>query len=120
MIADASLNTPKIAPGPIYRDFAAPAIIATSAVRDEGVAELLVAIDSHRARLERTGEIEARRAAIAERRLLAAGEGMLRDAFARDRRGRLAPLLERLRVRAVSPHAAARQLLRELNLGGDA
>ena len=120
VIDEASVNTPKIEPGPIYRDFAAPAIIATSAVRDEGVAELLVAIDSHRARLERTGEIEARRAAIAERRLLAAGEGMLRDAFARDRRGRLAPLLERLRVRAVSPHAAARQLLRELNLGGDA
>jgi hypothetical protein len=45
---------------------------------------------------------------------------MLRDAFVRNRLGRLAPLLERLRVRAISPHAAARQLLRELNLGGDA
>jgi len=101
-------------------DAALPPVIATSSIRGQGVAELLGAIDSHRARLERTGEIEARRAAIAERRLLAAGEGMLRDAFVRNRLGRLAPLLERLRVRAISPHAAARQLLRELNLGGDA
>jgi LAO/AO transport system ATPase len=101
-------------------DAALPPVIATSSIRGQGVAELLGAIDSHRERLERTGEIEARRAAIAERRLLAAGEGMLRDAFARNRLGRLAPLLERLRVRAISPHAAARQLLRELNLGGDA
>ena len=101
-------------------DVALPPVIATSSIRGQGVAELLGAIDSHRARLEHTGEIEARRAAIAERRLLAAGEGMLRDAFVRNRLGRLAPLLERLRVRAISPHAAARQLLRELNLGGDA
>jgi LAO/AO transport system kinase len=101
-------------------DAALPPVIATSSIRGQGVAELLGAIDSHRARLEHTGEIEARRAAIAERRLLAAGEGMLRDAFVRNRLGRLAPLLERLRVRAISPHAAARQLLRELNLGGDA
>jgi LAO/AO transport system kinase len=101
-------------------DAALPPVIATSSIRGQGVAELLGAVDSHRARLERTGEIEARRAAIAERRLLAAGEGMLRDAFVRNRLGRLAPLLERLRVRAISPHAAARQLLRELNLGGDA
>ena len=101
-------------------DAALPPVIATSSIRGQGVAELLGAIDSHRARLERTGEIEARRAAIAERRLLAAGEGMLRDAFVRNRLGRLAPLLERLRVRAISPHAAARQLVRELNLGGDA
>ena len=99
---------------------AIPAVIATSSIRDQGVAELLGAIDRHRATLECTGEIEARRAAIAERRLLAAGEALLRDAFKRHRLGRLSPLLERLRMRTLSPHAAARQLLRELNLGGDA
>ena len=58
--------------------------------------------------------------AIAERRLLAAGEGILRDAFARHRSGRLSSLLEQLRARTLSPHAAAQRLLRELNLGGDA
>ena len=97
-----------------------PEIIATSSIRGQGVAELLAAIDRHRETLERTGEIDARRAAIAERRLLAASEGLLRDAFARHRVGRLSPLLEQLRVRSLSPHAAAQQLLRELNIGGDA
>jgi LAO/AO transport system kinase len=106
------------APASAERRF--PPIIATSSIRDQGVAELLAAIDAHREALERTGEIEARRAAIAERRLLAAGEGLLRDAFARHRLGKLSPLLEQLRVRSLSPHAAARQLLRELNIGGDA
>jgi len=97
-----------------------PAIIATSSIRGQGVSELLAAIDRHHETLERTGEIEVRRAAIAERRLLAAGEGLLRDAFARHRLGKLSRLLEQLRARTLSPHAAARQLLRELNIGGDA
>ena len=97
-----------------------PEVIATSSFRDQGVRELLAAIDRHRERLERSGEIEKRRAAIAERRLLAAGEGILHDAFARHRTGRLSSLLEQLRTRTLSPHAAAHRLLRELNLGGDA
>jgi LAO/AO transport system kinase len=101
---------------PIFR----PDVIATSSVRDQGVTELLAAIDRHRERLESTGEIDKRRAAIAERRLLVAGEGILRDAFARHRTGRLSALLEQLRARTLSPHAAAQRLLRELNLGGDA
>ena len=96
-----------------------PPVIATSAVRDEGVQRLLDAIDAHRATLETSGDIEVRRAAIAERRLLAAGESILREQFARHRDGKLASLLERLRERSVSPNAAARQLLHELNIGGE-
>ncbi len=116
MGSDSIFGAPKIESDPNFR----PDVIATSSVRDQGVTELLAAIDRHRERLERTGEIEKRRAAIAERRLLAAGEGILRDAFARHRTGRLSPLLEQLRARTLSPHAAAQRLLRELNLGGDA
>jgi len=97
-----------------------PDIIATSSMKDQGTAELLAAIDRHREALERTGDIEMRRAAIAERRLLAAAEGLMHDAFERQRPGKVAPLLERLRVRALSPHTAALQLLRELKFGGDA
>jgi LAO/AO transport system kinase len=116
MGSDSIFGAPKIESDRTFR----PDVIATSSVRDQGVTELLAAIDRHRERLERTGEIEKRRAAIAERRLLAAGEGILRDAFARHRTGRLSPLLEQLRARTLSPHAAAQRLLRELNLGGDA
>jgi len=95
-----------------------PPVIATSAVRDEGISRLLTAIDDHRNALERSGEIDTRRASIAERRLLAAGEGILRDRFARHRDGKLAGLLEQLRERTLSPHAAAVKLLRELDIGG--
>ena len=97
-----------------------PGIIATSSMKDQGIGELLAAIDRHREALERTGDIEMRRAAIAERRLLAAAEGLMHDAFERQRPGKVAPLLERLRVRALSPHTAALQLLRELKFGGEA
>jgi LAO/AO transport system kinase len=95
-----------------------PRVIATSAVRDEGISQLLAAIDDHRNALDRSGEIDTRRASIAERRLLAAGEGILRDRFARHRDGKLAGLLEQLRERTLSPHAAAVKLLRELDIGG--
>jgi LAO/AO transport system kinase len=114
--SDSISGAAEVESDPIFR----PDVIATSSVRDQGVTELLAAIDRHRERLESTGEIDKRRAAIAERRLLAAGEGILRDAFARHRTGRLSALLEQLRARTLSPHAAAQRLLRELNLGGDA
>ena len=96
-----------------------PPVIATSSLRDEGVERLLDAIDDHRAALEKSGDIDARRAAIAERRLLAAGEAILREQFARHRDGKLSSLLEQLRERSVSPNAAARQLLNELHIGGE-
>jgi LAO/AO transport system kinase len=97
-----------------------PPVIATSAMHDQGVQELLAAIDRHRTALEDSGEIVARRASIAELRLLAAGEAILRAQFARHRDGKLSSLLEQLRERTVSPHTAARRLLRELHIGGDA
>ncbi|MEP7061925.1 MAG: methylmalonyl Co-A mutase-associated GTPase MeaB [Betaproteobacteria bacterium] len=91
-----------------------PPIVPTSATRDEGVAELAAAIDRHRAALDASGEIDARRASINERRLLAAGEEILRDRFVRHRHGRLATLLEALARRALSPHSAATRLIAEL------
>jgi len=95
-----------------------PPVIATSAIRDQGVAEVLDAIDRHRAMLEQSREIDARRALIAERRLLSAGEGILRDQFERNREGKVAALVEQLKARALSPHMAATRLLREIAVGG--
>jgi LAO/AO transport system kinase len=95
-----------------------PPVIATSAIRDEGVAELLDAIDRHRTMLEQSREIDARRALIAERRLLSAGEGILRDQFERNREGKVAALVDQLKARALSPHMAATRLLREIAVGG--
>ena len=95
-----------------------PPVIATSMVGDQGVADLVAAIDGHGEVLAQSGEIRARRALIAERRLLKAGEEILRDQFARHRDGKVSPLLEQLESRTLSPHTAAICLLRELNLGG--
>ncbi len=91
-----------------------PKVIPTSATKGEGVGELLAAIDKHREVLETSGEILARRAMIDERRLLKAGEEILRDRFERHRHGRLAALLERISRREMSPHSAATRLIEEL------
>jgi LAO/AO transport system kinase len=91
-----------------------PPVIATSAARDQGIDEVLAAIDGHRAALEASGEIAARRAAIDERRRLRAGEEILRDRFLHDRESRVAALLDRIARRELSPHTAATRLIAEL------
>jgi len=84
-------------------------VIATSAARGEGVAELVAAIEQHRS----SGDIEKRRRLINERRLLKAGEEILRERFVQQRDGRVEELLEQIQARKLSPHAAAKRLLGE-------
>ncbi len=105
----------KAAPNSSWR----PPIVATSSPRDEGIAELLAAIDRHRGAMEANGEIDARRSLIAERRMLAAGEQILREQFARHRDGKIAALLHDVKARTLSPHSAAEALLRDLHIGGE-
>jgi putative protein kinase ArgK-like GTPase of G3E family len=88
--------------------------VPTSSQRDEGIAELLAAIDSHRTSLEETGEIATRRVQINERRLLKAGEEILRDQFVRNRDGKIGALVSEINARALSPHRAAERLLADL------
>ena len=92
-------------------------IVPTSALRGEGIAEVLAAIDRHRASLVETGDIEVRRAQIAERRLLKASEEILRDRFERHREGHIQSLLDQMNTRTLSPHSAALRLLNELHIG---
>jgi LAO/AO transport system kinase len=92
-------------------------VVPTSSQRDEGIAELLAAIDEHWSSLEETGEIATRRVQINERRLLKAGEEILRDQFVRNRDGKIAALVTELNARAVSPHRAAERLLADLHSG---
>jgi len=95
-----------------------PPVVATSAQRDEGVAALVAAIDRHRTTLLESGEMARRCADIHERRLLKAGEEILRERFARAREGRVSALVGQLSERAMSPRAAAATLLDELGIGG--
>jgi len=97
-----------------------PPIVATSSLRGEGIAEVLGAIDRHREALVTSGDIEVRRMQIAERRLLKAGEEILRDRFERNRDGHLQTLIEAMGRRALSPRSAAVRLLAELSIGGTA
>ena len=94
-------------------------VVATSSARDEGVHDLVAAIDAHRRHLDSSGEIARRRAMIHERRMLRAGEEILRAAFARHREAKVAPLLAALSERTLSPHAAASRLLTELHMGDE-
>jgi LAO/AO transport system kinase len=97
-----------------------PPVVATSALKSEGVDAVIAAIDAHREALVRTGEIATRQAQIAERRLLRAGEDILRDRFERDRDGGLGQLLIELAARRMSPHSAAVRLLEAIRIGGNA
>jgi len=97
-----------------------PPIVATSSLRGEGIAEVLGAIDRHREALVTSGDIDVRRMQIAERRLLKAGEEILRDRFERNRDGHLQTLIEAMGRRALSPRSAAVRLLAELSIGGTA
>jgi LAO/AO transport system kinase len=89
-------------------------VLPTSSLRDEGITELLAAIDSHRTSLEETGEIATRRMQINERRLLKAGEEILRDQFVRNRDDKIAALVSEINARALSPHRAAERLIADL------
>lgn len=95
-------------------------VLPVASLRDEGVGALLEAIDRHHATLEASGEIASRRREIAERRLLRAGEEILRERFARHREGHVATLLEDLVARRQSPRAAALKLLNAVRIGGEA
>jgi LAO/AO transport system kinase len=86
-------------------------VIKTSAARGEGIAELLAAIEAHREFLASGGELEARRQAIRERRMLKAAEQILHREFERHRQGLMADLLARLSGQGLSPQAAARRLV---------
>jgi LAO/AO transport system kinase len=101
------------------RDWNVP-VVPTSSAKGEGIVDLLDAMDGHWKHLNDSGRIAERRQQINERRLLKAGEQILRDRFARHRDGKVTQLLERLQTRAMSPHAAAAELLETIRIGGEA
>jgi LAO/AO transport system kinase len=94
-------------------------LMATSARRGEGIPELVATIDRHLAFLRDSGEIDKRRMLINERRLLKAGEEILRVQFVHRGEGRVSQLLEQLRARSLSPHRAAESLLKDIRMGNE-
>ena len=94
-----------------------PPIVRTVAVRDEGVEDLLRAIEAHRARLDATGERRARDVARARAAFVAVlRERLLAGALERleAEMGRLDAVAERIAAREADPYALADDLAARL------
>ncbi len=91
-------------------------VIKTSSPRNEGIAELLAAIDEHREYLATSGLYEERRQSIRERRMLKAAQQVLHDEFERHREGRMAGVIAELAAGSISPQSAARRLLAHIGI----
>jgi len=91
-------------------------VVKTCSPNNLGIKELVEEIDAHGAYLASSGEIEDRRQAIRERRMLKAAESTLHDEFERHREGRMAPLLAELGTGLISPQSAARRLLAHIGM----
>mgnify|MGYP001568679146 CR=1 FL=1 len=91
-------------------------VIKTSSPREEGIAELLAAIEAHREYLVTSGQYEERRQAIRERRMLKAAEQLVHEEFERHRQGRMADLVAELAAGTVSPQVAARRLVARIGM----
>src|SRR5512138_2536203 len=90
-----------------------PPIVRTVAVKDEGVEELLRAIDAHRARLDATGERKVREAARARAAFVAVlRERLLAGALERleAEMGRLDAVAARIAAREADPYQLAEEL----------
>lgn len=92
-------------------------VIKICAPREEGIGDLLAAIDAHREYLVSSGQYEERQQAIRERRMLKAAEQLVHLEFERHRRGRMAQLVSELAAGSVSPQAAARRLVADIGKG---
>lgn len=94
-----------------------PPILKVVAAKDQGVAELLKIVESHREFLDRSGERKVRERARAEMQFLA----LLRDRLLRGalgtlerRKGRLGDVAARIAERKADPYELAEELAREL------
>ncbi|GAA0266829.1 methylmalonyl Co-A mutase-associated GTPase MeaB [Cryptosporangium japonicum] len=91
-----------------------PPIVKTVAARAEGVDDVVAAIDAHRAHLERTGELAARRRHRAAREIEAIAVATLRARIGEVRGGAaLDTVAEQVAAGRTDPFAAADQLLAE-------
>src|SRR5882762_4317441 len=88
-----------------------PSVLACAAARDEGVEAVLEAILGHMAALKTSGDLERRRARIAEARVLKIVQELAAEAVVRPRSDAAGRLLAEVTRRELPPHACARQLL---------
>src|SRR5882762_5482965 len=88
-----------------------PPVLSCTAARDEGVEAVLEAILGHMAALKTSGDLERRRAGIAEARVLKIAQELAAEAVVRPRSDAAGRLLAEVTRRELPPYACARQLL---------
>lgn len=91
-------------------------VLTTSAEKDEGIGDLLAAIDGHRGHLDDTGGMDGRRRQILEMRVIKIAEDIIRRNF-KGKRDRLSGLMDRVAAREMDLHEAAVKLLGTFNEG---
>jgi LAO/AO transport system kinase len=89
-----------------------PPVIKTSAYKGEGIAELAAAIERHRAWLTESGQVRARRRAIASTEISSRVESSLRQRLL-DQQDPGAHLVDDVVNRRLTAHRAAEQILRD-------
>ena len=90
-----------------------PPVLPCVATRDEGIEALLDALFGHMATLKTSGELERRRARIAEARVLKIAQDLAAEAVVRPNSDAAGRLLEQVARRELAPHACARAILAE-------
>ncbi|MDA1089628.1 MAG: hypothetical protein O3A85_04865, partial [Proteobacteria bacterium] len=86
-------------------------VVPTSAETNEGIEDLLAAIDSHRRHLNDSGTITRRRRQILEMRIIKTAEDIIRKDF-KGNRDKLTGLMDRVMDRKMAPLEAAERLLK--------
>ena len=97
-----------------HRPWAIP-IIRTSVESNEGIGELVQAIDQHRLHLEQTSQIAARRKRIAKARTIKIVENIIRGRFGTHHRDLANTMFQHVSAREIDPHTAAIKLLAALD-----
>lgn len=86
-------------------------VLATSAQKQEGMEDLVAAIDAHRAHLDESGEMDERRRKIAEMRILKTAEEIIRERILGRGAGTLDALIEKVLAGDLDPYTAAQGLI---------
>ncbi|MBO3744532.1 methylmalonyl Co-A mutase-associated GTPase MeaB [Streptosporangiaceae bacterium NEAU-GS5] len=101
--------------GMVHSDWRPP-IVPTVAVKGEGSAELVAALDDHAAYLEASGQLTVRRLARAKDEIEAIALAAVRDRFSRLTGGaRVDALAARLVAAEIDPYGAADELIAEIS-----
>ena len=93
-------------------------VVATSSEKNEGIDDLISAIDGHLSHLQESDGMDRRRRRIIEMRVRKTAEDIIRGRFAGRNEGRLAELLERVMAREMDPYSAAVNLLADFHEEG--